>query len=170
MRHRPFRCALQPGAGGAAGGHRGGRKGPKEAVWSTEIFTASSGMNFGSVVMMVLPAADCGSSSVARSRRASLSMLGSTRVAQGGRCCPWPVPLSGRFGGDPLGHRQTIQHKYRQDGHHHPRLLVFDVPQSAGDDISGAGAHRKIHLYQAVYGSDGASLYGGILREGKDCG
>ena len=53
----------------------------KEAVWSTDIFTASSGMNLGSVVMMVLPAADWGSSSVARSRRASLSMLGSTSVS-----------------------------------------------------------------------------------------
>ena len=31
------------------------------------IFTASSGMNFGSVVMTVLPPADCGSSSVALS-------------------------------------------------------------------------------------------------------
>ncbi len=38
-------------------------------------------MNLGSVVIMVLPAADWGSSSVARSRRASLWMLGSTSVS-----------------------------------------------------------------------------------------
>ena len=35
-------------------------------------------MNFGSVVMMVRPAADCGSSSRARRRAASVPMAGST--------------------------------------------------------------------------------------------
>ena len=43
--------------------------------------TASSGMNLGSVVMMVRPAADWGSSSTARSRRASFWMLGITRFS-----------------------------------------------------------------------------------------
>ena len=40
--------------------------------------TASSGMNFGSVVIIVRPPADWGSSSTARSRLASLGMLGMT--------------------------------------------------------------------------------------------
>ena len=40
--------------------------------------TACSGTNFGSVVMMVRPAADCGSSSRARWLNASLWISGST--------------------------------------------------------------------------------------------
>ena len=48
---------------------------------STVMVTASSGMNFGSVVMMVRPAEDWGSSSVARSFLYSLSMFGITRVS-----------------------------------------------------------------------------------------
>ena len=51
------------------------------AVPSTVMLTACSGMNFGSVVMIVRPAEDCGSSSVARSRRYSLSMFGITSVS-----------------------------------------------------------------------------------------
>ena len=43
--------------------------------------TASSGMNLGSVVMIVRPAADWGSSSVARSRANSLPMFGMTSVS-----------------------------------------------------------------------------------------
>ena len=38
-------------------------------------------MNFGSVVMIVRPAADCGSSSVARSRRDASVMCGITSVS-----------------------------------------------------------------------------------------
>ena len=49
---------------------------PGSSTWA-----ASSGMNLGSVVMMVLPAADWGSSSTARSRCRSLFMLGSTRLS-----------------------------------------------------------------------------------------
>ncbi|CDD52847.1 unknown [Ruminococcus sp. CAG:379] len=45
------------------------------------IATASSGMNLGSVVIMVFPAADWGSSSIARSRLYSPWMLGITRVS-----------------------------------------------------------------------------------------
>ena len=45
------------------------------------ISTASSGMNFGSVVIIVLPAADCGSSSTALSRMKLLLILGITRVS-----------------------------------------------------------------------------------------
>ena len=48
---------------------------------SSVMLTASSGMNFGSVVIMVRPAADWGSSSAARLRRGSLSMRGSTMVS-----------------------------------------------------------------------------------------
>ena len=48
---------------------------------SSVMLTASSGINFGSVVMMVRPAADCGSSSAARLRRGSFSMRGSTIVS-----------------------------------------------------------------------------------------
>ena len=51
------------------------------ALPSSSTVTASSGMNLGSVVMMVLPAADWGSSSVARSRMNSLLMWGMTRVS-----------------------------------------------------------------------------------------
>ena len=40
--------------------------------------TASSGINFGSVVIMVLPAADCGNSSMALSLLKSLSIFGIT--------------------------------------------------------------------------------------------
>ena len=54
------------------------RKATSSSTW---ISTASSGMNLGSVVIMVLPAADWGSSSMARSRRNWLSMLGSTKVS-----------------------------------------------------------------------------------------
>ena len=45
---------------------------------SSSTATPSSGMNFGSVVMTVLPPADCGSSSRARSRTNSLLMFGIT--------------------------------------------------------------------------------------------
>ena len=44
----------------------------------TTTSAASSGMNLGSVVIMVFPAADWGSSSTARSLRKSLSILGMT--------------------------------------------------------------------------------------------
>ena len=49
------------------------------AFCSNSMLTASSGINFGSVVMMVLPAADCGSSSTARSLTNSPSMFGITK-------------------------------------------------------------------------------------------
>ena len=49
--------------------------------WSMKT-TASSGINFGSVVMMVLPADDCGISSTARVRRAAASMLGMTSASR----------------------------------------------------------------------------------------
>ncbi len=45
------------------------------------ISTDSSGMNFGSVVMMVLPAEDCGSSSTARRYSASSWIFGSTSAS-----------------------------------------------------------------------------------------
>ncbi len=51
------------------------------AVSSIFTVTACSGINFGSVVMMVRPEADCGSSSTARSRAASSSMFGMTVVS-----------------------------------------------------------------------------------------
>ncbi len=51
-----------------------------EALSSTAIFTASSGINLGSVVIMVRPAADWGSSSTIRSRWMEFSMWGSTSV------------------------------------------------------------------------------------------
>ena len=43
--------------------------------------TAFSGINFGSVVMIVLPAEDCGSSSTARVCAALSSMFGRTSVS-----------------------------------------------------------------------------------------
>ena len=48
---------------------------------SKEISTASSGMNFGSVVMTVFPCALCGISSLARSFSFSSMMLGITSVS-----------------------------------------------------------------------------------------
>ena len=51
------------------------------AVSSILTVTACSGMNFGSVVMIVRPEADCGSSSTARSRAASSPMFGITIVS-----------------------------------------------------------------------------------------
>ena len=45
------------------------------------ISAACSGMNFGSVVMIVRPDADCGSSSVARSLRFASRMFGKTSVS-----------------------------------------------------------------------------------------
>ena len=45
------------------------------------MLTASSGTNFGSEVMIVLPEPLCGSSSLARSRAYSLSMFGMTIVS-----------------------------------------------------------------------------------------
>ena len=53
----------------------------KEAVSSRSISIASSGMNFGSVVMMVRPAADWGISSVARSTLYLLLIFGITSVS-----------------------------------------------------------------------------------------
>ena len=51
-------------------------------VWSERGTSAAfSGTNFGSVVIIVLPAADWGSSSVARSRKAPSSIRGSTSVS-----------------------------------------------------------------------------------------
>ena len=50
----------------------------KRAFSPSVTVTASSGMNLGSVVIMVRPPADCGSSSTARSRLDSWSMLGMT--------------------------------------------------------------------------------------------
>ena len=52
-----------------------------EAFSSRSTWAASSGINLGSVVIMVLPAADWGSSSVARSLTNSLLMWGMTRVS-----------------------------------------------------------------------------------------
>ena len=43
--------------------------------------TASSGMNLGSVVMIVLPAEDCGSSSMARFLSSESDILGITKVS-----------------------------------------------------------------------------------------
>ena len=51
------------------------RHSPPPSNWSG---TAFSGINFGSVVIMVRPAADWGSSSRARRRASSFSMAGST--------------------------------------------------------------------------------------------
>ena len=54
--------------------------------------TAFSGMNFGSVVMMVRPAADWGSSSWARARRASFLMRGSS-ISSANRLIKVLLPL-----------------------------------------------------------------------------
>ena len=51
------------------------------AVPSMLMVTACSGINFGSVVMMVRPAADWGSSSLARSFMYALSIWGITSVS-----------------------------------------------------------------------------------------
>ena len=49
------------------------------SLWSASIMLAAScGMNFGSVVIIVLPAADCGSSSSARLLAFSSSIFGNT--------------------------------------------------------------------------------------------
>ena len=53
----------------------------KAAPFSMVICTASSGTNLGSAVMTVRPEPLCGSSSRARSRRYTFSMLGITRVS-----------------------------------------------------------------------------------------
>ena len=53
----------------------------KAAPSSKVTSTASSGTNLGSAVMMVLPLPDWGSSSMARSRRYTFSMLGITCVS-----------------------------------------------------------------------------------------
>ncbi len=57
------------------------RRTEKVALLSICTVTAFSGMNFGSVVIMVRPAADCGISSTARSREYCESMLGTTIVS-----------------------------------------------------------------------------------------
>ena len=62
---------------------------PTQSISLTFIFrlsailssTASSGMNLGSVVIMVLPAADCGNSSIARSLTYGSPILGITSVS-----------------------------------------------------------------------------------------